>query len=142
MRYLVLFSISLLLLGCTEGEKKILPKGPGIVNSLETLKKQHKFFEDGVIFYPGAPDEATRVKAEQVINDVLSNLIEASKNGITEEDFWSVLESAARLLGGMDSEEMDRGLSYMEDIMDIYGIESSGGRLNEWRYGFDPAPSH
>ncbi|ELJ8549638.1 DUF4844 domain-containing protein [Vibrio cholerae] len=37
---------------------------------------------------------------------------------------------------------MDRSLSYMEEIMDIYGIESSGGRLNTWRYGFDPADSH
>jgi hypothetical protein len=23
--------------------------------------------------------------------------------------------------------------------MDIYKIESSDGRLNEWRYGFDPS---
>ena len=34
---------------------------------------------------------------------------------------------------------MDRGLSYMEEIMDIYKIESSEGRLNEWRYGFEPS---
>jgi hypothetical protein len=30
----------------------------------------------------------------------------------------------------------------MEEIMDIYVIESSGCRLNTWRYGFDPVNSH
>ena len=50
-----------------------------------------------------------------------------------------ILETTARRLSEMDSEEMDRGLAYMEEIMDIYGIKSSGGRLNEWRYGFDPS---
>jgi len=42
----------------------------------------------------------------------------------------------------MDSEEKDRALSYMEEIMDIYGIESSDGRLNKLRYGFDLNQSH
>ncbi len=27
---------------------------------------------------------------------------------------------------------------YIETIMDILGIESSDGLLNQWRYGFDP----
>jgi hypothetical protein len=27
----------------------------------------------------------------------------------------------------------------MEEIMDIYGIKSSGGRLNNWRNGIDPS---
>jgi hypothetical protein len=38
---------------------------------------------------------------------------------------------------GEDSEERDRILSYLEEIMEILGIESSHGLLNEWRYGFD-----
>jgi hypothetical protein len=38
-----------------------------------------------------------------------------------------------------DSRDCDRLLHYMEQIMDIIGIESSDGLLNEWRYGFDPS---
>ncbi|MGP4846274.1 DUF4844 domain-containing protein [Marinobacter sp. 1Y8] len=41
----------------------------------------------------------------------------------------------------MDSEEMDHAFSYMEDLMVVYGIQSSCGRLNQWRYGFDPIQS-
>ncbi len=34
--------------------------------------------------------------------------------------------------------EQDRVLLYFEQIMDIAGIQSSDGMLNDWRYGFDP----
>ena len=37
-----------------------------------------------------------------------------------------------------DSEERDRVLFYAEEVMDILEIESSGGLLSRWRYGFDP----
>jgi Domain of unknown function (DUF4844) len=38
-----------------------------------------------------------------------------------------------------DSEEQDRACMYIENIMDILGIESSDGLLSQWRYGFDPS---
>ena len=93
-------------------------------------------------FYPGAPDELTRLQAELVINTAISSILKASKTEISEDTFWGILEVAARTLSLMDSEEMDRGLTYFEQIMDIFEIASSGGRLNEWRYGFDPSIQH
>jgi hypothetical protein len=41
--------------------------------------------------------------------------------------------------GSFDSEDIDRAARYMERIMDILGIESTDGLLNEWRYGIEPA---
>ena len=120
-------------------EIKMLSNGSDVKVALRELKSQNKFVEDLALFYPGAPDEITRVAAEKTINSVLLKLIESSPDNLTEEEFWLTLEVAAKQLGNMDSEEMDRGLSYMEEIMDIYKIESSGGRLNEWRYGFEPS---
>jgi hypothetical protein len=138
MRILALLLSILILLGCGK-EAQMLTVGPETVNALETLKQKKKFVEDVTLLYPGAPDETTRVNAEDIINAGLSELIVASKNVVTEDRFWMILETTARRLSEMDSEEMDRGLAYMEEIMDIYGIKSSGGRLNEWRYGFDPS---
>ncbi len=40
-----------------------------------------------------------------------------------------------------DSEDKDQMLHYLEQLMDIFGIESSDGLLNKWRYGFDPKQS-
>jgi hypothetical protein len=99
---------------------------------------QKKFTDDSTLFYPGAPDESARVAAEEIINAALTKLIESPDNKLSEKEFWLILEVAARLLDVMDSEEMERGLTYMEEIMDIYKIESSDGRLNKWRYGFEP----
>jgi len=120
-------------------EIKMLSNGSDVKVALRELQSQKKFIEDLDLFYPGAPDELSRVAAEKTINSVLLKLIESSSDNLTEKEFWLTLEVAAKQLGNMDSEEMDRGLSYMEEIMDIYKIESSDGRLNEWRNGFEPS---
>jgi Domain of unknown function (DUF4844) len=138
MKLSILVFTILTLIGCGDGGVKNLPKGNEILSALETLKDTPKFSEDLSQFYPGAPNEEIRVKAEQILNTAISDLMAISNKDASEKEFWSILESAARKLALMDSEEMDRGLAYMESIMDIYNIESSEGRLNRWRYGFDP----
>ena len=120
-------------------EIKMLSNGSEVKEALRELKLQKQFFEDFALFYPGAPDELLRIEAENIINSALIKLIESPSDSITENEFWLTLKVAAKQLSKMDSEEMDRGLSYMEEIMDIYKIESSEGRLKEWRYGFEPS---
>jgi len=120
-------------------QSKTLSNGDDVKKHLLELKSKKKFVEDLALFYPGAPDELIRVQAEKTINVALIKLIESPSDNLTEKEFWLILEIAAKQLDNMDTEEMDRGLTYMEDIMDIYKIESSGGRLNTWRYGFDPS---
>ena len=120
-------------------ESKMLSNGSDVKEALRELKSQKKFVEDLAQLYPGAPDELTRVSAEKAINSALLKLIELPSDKLAEKEFWITLKVAAKQLANMDSEEVDRGLSYMEEIMDIYKIKSSGGRLNEWRYGFEPS---
>ena len=135
-----LFLLSILFIfGCDALGGNLLVNSSEVVADLERLKLQDKFHEDRKSFYPGAPTEAVRVQAEQVLNTLIDTLISFGKPGPTEEQFWQVLEAAERAYAEMESEEMDRALSYMEDLMDVYSIQSSGGRLNQWRYGFDPS---
>jgi len=115
---------------------------PERVSHLEGLLEEKKFVESSVYFYPGPPDEATRLQAELVINAAIISILKASESEISEEEFWGIIEVAARALSLMDSEEMDRGFTYFEQIMDVFEIASSGGRLNQWRYGFDPTIQH
>lgn len=139
MKFLMILLGLLLIQGCNEIESKMLPNGIDVKESLQQLKLKKKFTSDLTLLYPGATDESTRVAAERIINDVLIKLIDSPANNISEGEFWLTLEDAAKLLASMDSEEMERGLTYMEEIMDIYKIESSDGRLNNWRYGFEPS---
>jgi hypothetical protein len=112
------------------------------LQKLDKLLAEKKFTADEKILYPGAPSEEIRATCEQAMNIVIKALIDIPETGITKDQLWGLLEKAAKVYKQFDSEEMDRGLTYMEEIMDIYGIESSGGRLNTWRYGFDPVNSH
>jgi hypothetical protein len=139
MKFVIILLALFFIQGWNEVENKILSSGIDVNESLEQLKLQKKFTGDSTLFYPGAPDESARVAAEEIINAALTKLIESPDNKLSEKEFWLILEVAARLLDVMDSEEMERGLTYMEEIMDIYKIESSDGRLNKWRYGFEPA---
>ena len=140
MKLLRILLAFLLIQGCNEMESsKMLSNGSEVKEALLELKSQKKFLENLTLFYPGAPDELIRIEAENVINSALVKLIESPSDSFTENDFWLTLKVAAKQLSKMDSEEMDRGLTYMEEIMDIYKIESSNGRLNEWRYGFEPS---
>ena len=124
------------------GDNKMIHNNPERLEKLDKLLIEKKFTSDVKLSYPGAPSEEVRAICEQAMNIVIQALIDTPEAGITENEFWGLLEKASKLYKQFDSEEMDRSLSYMEEIMDIYGIESSGGRLNTWRYGFDPADSH
>ncbi len=139
MKLLCILLVLIVLLGCSEESIGMLPKGNDIKTELLKLRSEKKFVEDMKELYPGAPDEQTRVAAEIIINATIDNLINYSNKELTEAEFWKILKHSATQFSIMDSEEMEQGLYYMEKIMDIYKIESSNGRFNEWRYGFDPS---
>ena len=139
MRLAIILLACLMIQGCNEGDSKLLSNGIDVKAALQNFKSQKKFVEDLSELYPGAPDEQTRILAEDIINTVVDKLIIATDNNLSEKEFWGILKTAALQLETMDSEEMDQGLMYMEKLMDIYKIESADGRLNDWRYGFDPS---
>ena len=116
----------------------MLPCTPQVVTALEGLKLEKKFTEDAARFYPGAPNEVVRVQAQEIVDRAIGVLLFETTGGLSEDRLWMVLESAARQLAALDSEEQDRGFAYLEEIMAMLGVESSEGRLNGWRYGFKP----
>jgi hypothetical protein len=135
----IIFLILILIIsGCENTEEKMISNTAEIITALNMLKQENKFSEGITFFYPGAPNEEIRLEAESILNDAISKLMDQPSSMFSENSFWAILEVAAIKYSNMDSEEIDRALTYMEDIMDIYGIESSEGRLNEWRYGFNP----
>jgi len=123
-----------------EGDMSVVNNSKSI-SALKELLAKEKFYIDNSTQYPGAPSEEIRLLSQQVIDAIITALIEMPKEGLSKVQFWGLLEQGAMFYQRLDSEEMDRGLTYMENIMDIYGIESSDGRLNIWRYGFDPKQS-
>lgn len=95
-----------------------------------------KFVEEG--FYPGATNEADRAHYEAKVNELASRLAKLSPSEQTKSAVLNLFKPTMAEFDAADSEERDRFLEYLEELMDIFGIESSDGLLNKWRYGFDP----
>ena len=133
----VLVLICLLLLSC--GSKDMLDIGPHQIGQLETLRSELKFQEHLGFLYPGAPSEAIRIRCESRVNALISRLITGLETTPSKETVLREFQITLAEFGSEDSEERDRLLGYLEDIMAIVGLENSDGLLSEWRYGFDPA---
>lgn len=109
---------------------------PEVLQRVSTLRSEPKFYEKD--FYPGAPTEKVRLRAERAVNAMLDRL----SVGLEKWPRKSyVLSEFLEMLKGFeheDTEEREEACTYCELVMEILSIESSDGTLNTWLYGFDP----
>jgi hypothetical protein len=83
--------------------------------------------------------EAIRLMAMNMIADSFKTIVCSDHSDIRLQDAiksglnW--LDNSGELY---DTEEEEEICEQIMEIMDIVGLESSGGHLNVWRYGFDP----
>ena len=128
------------LIACSQGEIKTPENAMSL---FEEFKNKEKFIEDNTMFYPGIADEEMRPVLTEKINKVADDFNELSNSeSSTDKEYQKVIEigltrfSTAYL--DLDTEDRERVCGYFEELMDIVGLESSGGHLNNFLYGFDP----
>ena len=109
---------------------------PEVVQNLLTLRSEPKFGEED--FYPGAPSEEVRQKAETAVNAMLGRLATGLAKMPRKSYVLSEFQEMLRAFEDEDSEEREQACAYCERVMDILKIESSDGLLNTWLYGLDP----
>jgi hypothetical protein len=105
-------------------------------SELRALLSEKKFLEDRSIPYPGAMTEASRAAAQSAVDTLLERLLTqlpaAPRRAVLLREFKRTLQ----LFDTIESEERDRLLFYLLQIMDVLGVKSSAELLNVWRYGF------
>jgi len=74
-----------------------------------------------------------------VIDALAERLIPLADAPVDQRLFAKELTQTMLDFAPADSEERERAASYVEEVMDILEVGSSGGLLNIWVYGFDPA---
>lgn len=100
-----------------------------------------KFYANS--YSPNISDEKLRPLLTEKINEVAIDFkkISESKNP-TDEKYQEVIRIGLlkfpEIELGYDSEDRERILLYFQEIMDIVGLKSSNGKLNNFYYGFDP----
>ena len=114
------------------------------MEKFEAFKNKEKFIPDSTTFYPGIADPLMRPTLTEKITSAAEDFKQLAKTGGTtakdyQEKIKLGLERFSEVYIKLDTEDRERVCHYFEELMDIVGLESSGGHLNEFMYGFDPA---
>ena len=109
------------------------------MEEFKEFKKKQKFLKDESLHYPGLNDAALRSILTEKIN-LSATYFETLSNSrtVTDQDYQDIIKKELDLFEelDLDTEERERVCSYFEELMDIVGLESSGGHLNNFMYGF------
>lgn len=141
MNYSVSIIATLLLIAC--GQRTInVPSNA--MDKFDLFKRKEKFLPDDRLFYPGIADKFLRPILTEKINLAARDFeVVANKGAASAKEYQ---EAIRRGLGRfsdlylmLDTEDRERICSYFEELMDIVGMQSSGGYLNDFMYGFDPS---
>ncbi|WP_242412099.1 DUF4844 domain-containing protein [Flavobacterium sp. Root186] len=113
------------------------------MQKFENFKNKEKFLPDNTIFYPGIGDEKLKSILTEKINLMADDFkkIAESKNP-TDENYQNAIKTGlnrfSEIYLELDTENRERICTYFEELMDIVGLESSDGQLNDFMYDFDP----
>jgi hypothetical protein len=130
-----------LLTACGQGQI-ITPENA--MTKFEEFENKEKFLQDDKLFYPGISDPGLKPVLTEKINLAANDFKRLADQGnATDKDYQNAIRvgldrfSDVYLL--LDTEDRERVCSYFEELMDIVGLESSDGHLNNFMYGFDPS---
>ena len=112
------------------------------MDKFELFKVKEKF-ADTQLYYPGISDPSLKPILTEKINLAADDFQTLAKKGTAAEtDYQDVIKTGLSRFGDtyirLDTEDRERVCHYFEELMDIVGLESSGGHLNNFIYGFDP----
>jgi Domain of unknown function (DUF4844) len=110
------------------------------ISKLAQLRVQAKFVNEPGTIYNGMRPEPTRLQAEALVNGLIDRLQSDLPSHPSKKFVLTEFETTMDGFEPMDTEDRERFLRYLEEIMGIVGIESSDGLLNRWMYGLILGP--
>jgi hypothetical protein len=105
------------------------------ISKLAQLRVQVKFVNEPGTIYNGMRPEPTRLQAEALVNGLIDRLQTDMPSRPSKKFVLGEFATTMGRFEPIDTEDRERFLRYLEEIMDIVGIESSDGLLNRWMYG-------
>ena len=114
-----------------------------MLTKIEEFKKKEKFQSDKSIFYPGISNEKLKPIVTDKINLAANDFEKILKSGnATNDEFQNAIKTGLNRFSDiyleLDTENRERVCGYFQELMDIVGLESSEGQLNNFMYDFDP----
>jgi len=100
-----------------------------------------KFVEEN--FYSGIADEKMRPVLSEKINEIATDFKTVANSDKPsdkkyQEKIGIGISKFADVYLELDTEDREKVCTYIEELMDIVGLESSNGQLNKFLYVFNP----
>ncbi|MEJ1240319.1 DUF4844 domain-containing protein [Chryseolinea sp. T2] len=113
------------------------------MGKFDEFRRKEKFLKEENIFYPGIADpKLIPILTEKINLSADEFELIANKGAPTYKEYQDAIKKGLDrfrvLYLELDTEDRERVCGYYEELMDIVGLESSGGHLNNFMYGFDP----
>lgn len=115
-----------------------------VITKLQNFKKESKFEANSkdIISYTGLSKPELKAKLSELLNQAADDFIVTTKNKPSEKKYQEDIKRGLSRFNpfylDLDTEDREKTCSYFEELMDCVGLQSSGGELNKWLYGFDP----
>lgn len=132
--------ILLIIISCNQKQDKASENS---LVKFEEFKSKEKFNEDKKMFYPGISNPHFKKILTDKINLAADDFEKLSEDGnTTDKEYQDAIKVGLNRFSDiyleLDTEDRERICNYFEELMDLVALESSGGHLNMFMYGFDP----
>jgi hypothetical protein len=112
-------------------------------SSLLKFKAKPKFkVENQAPFYQGLGNKALQPELSKLINTAADDFLKTLNDKPSDDKFRMNISQGLnrfnKYYNELDTEDREKICNYFEELMDCVGLQSSGGLLNKWMYGFDP----
>lgn len=113
----------------------------------EDPKAAFSAFESGDHFaadpgglYTGVKDPKLRALLNRAVAAAAASLDRAKASGASDAQMLAILRQRLFSIDreALDTEDAERVASIFEQLLETTGLESSGGAIDEWMYGFSP----
>jgi hypothetical protein len=112
------------------------------IQALRTIIGQDHFAAEngGLGLYVGVSNKALRSQLNAGVDGAAEALAVAVSGEASDSQLLAILEQHLLQIDrdSLDTEDAEQVAGQFEALLDAVEIESSGGILNTWMYGFDP----
>ena len=116
-----------------------MPKDSPAIQCLNQFLSKDNFAEIPGTLYNGVHDPIQRAQLNKQFRASVELLIAAANRGASTSEYLAIIDKQINGFErvGLDTEDAEQVASNFEQTLDCLEIDSSGGILNNWMYGFE-----
>ena len=140
-KLIILYVLILILNTCKfQLSKNSMSVNHDSIEKLKTLSLQDNFKAEENDLYTGVHEPLLKDNLNKKFKSVIDSFIHAIENKTSKSEYIDLLRKSINNFNryNLDTEDAEHVAYNFKEIMDIIGLDSSEGILNEWLYDFDP----